>query len=205
MSGKKISQDLACLIFGIFAAIVSGVGIYTVNYIRNRMDSSSKINEVKKKLQTAQPNSKQEDGMLDGNPRNMRATASPFSLVQLHPTSSSTKSISKAMVSDNWKLPRTKEVEVSLNISKSNDNDKKLDVQMDIVVDPESKEPLNVHVDGKVDKDMNLANISGKAKSKAGGSVKIEGQLENDKTKKIINLDTKKAQTDKMVLRSKKN
>ena len=205
MSGKKISQDLACLIFGIFAAIVSGVGIYTVNYIRNRMDSSSKINEVKKKLQTAQPKSKQEDGMLDRNPRNMQATASPFSLVQLHPRSSSTKSISKAMVSDNWKLPRTKEVEVSLNISKSNDNDKKLDVQMDVVVDPESKEPLNVHVEGKVDKDMNLANISGKAKSKAGGSVKIEGQLENDKTKKIINLDTKKAQTDKMVLRSKKN
>ena len=205
MSGKEISQDLACLIFGIFAAIGSCVGIYTVNYIWNRMDSSSKINEVKKKLQTAQPNSKQEDGMLDGNPRNMRATASPFSLVQLHPTSSSTKSISKAMVSDNWKLPRTKEVEVSLNISKSNDNDKKLDVQMDVVVDPESKEPLNIHVDGKVDKDMNLANISGKAKSKAGGSVKIEGQLENDKTKKIINLDTKNAQTDQMVLRSKKN
>ena len=205
MSGKKISQDLACLIFGIFAAIVSGVGIYTVNYIRNRMDSSSKINEVKKKLQTAQPKSKQEDGMLDRNPRNMQATASPFSLVQLHPTSSSTKSISKAMVSDNWKLPRTKEVEVSLNISKSNDNDKKLDVQMDVVVDPESKEPLNVHVEGKVDKDMNLANISGKAKSKAGGSVKIEGQLENDKTKKIINLDTKNSQTDQMVLRSKKN
>ena len=84
------------------------------------MDSSSKINEVKKKLQTAQPksNSKQKDGMLDRNPRNMQATASPFSLVQLHPTSSSTKSISKAMVSDNWKLPRTKEVEVSLDIYK---------------------------------------------------------------------------------------
>ena len=170
------------------------------------MDSSSKINEVKKKLQTAQPNSKQEDGMLeDENPRNMRATASPFSLVQLHPTSSSTKSVSKAMVSDNWKLPRTKEVEVSLDINKSNDNDKNLDVQMEIVVDPESKEPLNIHVDGKVDEEMNLANISGKAKSKAGGSVKIEGQLENDKTKKIINLDTKKAKTDQMVLRSKKS
>ena len=114
MSEKEISQDLACLIFGIFAAIGSCLGIYTVNYIWNRMDSSSKINEVKKKLQTAQPNSKQEDGMLeDENPRNMRATASPFSLVQLHPTSSSTKSISKAMVSDNWKLPKTKEVEAA--------------------------------------------------------------------------------------------
>ena len=205
MSGKEISQDLTCLIFGILAAIVSGVGIFTVNYIWNRKDSSSKINEVKKKLKTAQPNSKQEDGMLEGNQQNMRATASPFSLVQLHPTSSLSKSVSKAMVSDNWKLPRTKEVEVSLDISKSNDKDKKLDVQMDIVVDPESKEPLNIQVDGTVDKEMSLANISGKAKSKAGGSVKIEGQLENDKTRKIINLDTKKTKSDKMVLRSKKN
>ena len=205
MSGKEISQDLTCLIFGILAAIVSGVGIFTVNYIWNRKDSSSKINEVKKKLKTAQPNSKQEDGMLEGNQQNMRATASPFSLVQLHPTSSLSKSVSKAMVSDNWKLPRTKEVEVSLDISKSNDKDKKLDVQMGIVVDPESKEPLNIQVDGTVDKEMSLANISGKAKSKAGGSVKIEGQLENDKTRKIINLDTKKTKSDKMVLRSKKN
>ena len=204
MSGKEISQDLTCLIFGIIAALLSGVGIYTVNYIRNRKDSSSKIDEVKKKLQTAKPNSKQEDSMLE-NPQTLRAGASPFSLVQLHPKSSSEKSTSKANFSDNWKLPRSKEVEVTLDIAKSKSKDNNLDVQMGIVVDPESSEPLNIQVDGTVDKDMNLANISGNAKSKAGGSVKIEGQLGNNKTKETMNLDTKKASTDKMVLRSKKN
>ena len=75
-------------IFAIFSAIFSGVGAFVqmfkcfkeifaffssaFSYIWNRNDSSSNINEVQPT--TAQPNSKQEDGMP--------ATASPFSLVQ---------------------------------------------------------------------------------------------------------------------------
>ena len=204
MCGEEISQDLCCLIFGIMVALFSGVGIYTVNFILNKKDSSSsKIDEVKKKLRTAQSNSKQKDGMLEEDPQRqqIRASASPFSLVQLHP-----KSTSKASVSDNWKLPRSKEVEVTLDIAKSKSNDNNLDVQMGIVVDPESQEPLNIQVDGIIDKEMNQADISGNAKSKAGESVKIEGQLGN-KTKKTMamDLDTKKGSTDKMVLRSKRN
>ena len=48
---------------------------------------------------------------------------------------------------------------------------------------------------------MKVANVRGKAKSKADGSVKIEGKLEN--RRKIITLDPKKDSTSKMVLRKR--
>ena len=201
MSETEIGQDLTCLLIGVMAAVITGFGMFTLNYILNRKESSkTKINEVKKKLQFDPSNSDQAE-MLK-NRQKMRATASPFSLVQLRPTSSGTSSTSKAMTSGNWKLPRSKEVEVSLDIRKSDDKEQNLDVNMGIVVDPESKDPLNIQVDGKVNKDMNKANISGKATSKARGSVQVKGQLKNNK--KQINLDTKKTATDKMVLRSKR-
>ena len=203
MSETEIGQDLTCLLIGVMAAVITGFGMFTLNYILNRKESSkTKINEVKKKLQFDPSNSDQAE-MLK-NRQKMRATASPFSLVQLRPTSSSsgTSSTSKAMTSGNWKLPRSKEVEVSLDIRKSDDKEQNLDVNMGIVVDPESKDPLNIQVDGRVTKDMNMANISGKATSKARGSVQVKGQLKNNK--KQINLDTKKTATDKMVLRSKR-
>ena len=201
MSETEIGQDLTCLLIGVMAAVITGFGMFTLNYILNRKESSkTKINEVKKKLQFDPSNSDQAE-MLK-NRQKMRATASPFSLVQLRPTSSGTSSTSKAMTSGNWKLPRSKEVEVSLDIRKSDDKEQNLDVKMGIVVDPESKDPLNIQVDGKVNKDMNKANISGKATSKARGSVQVKGQLKNNK--KQINLDTKKTATDKMVLRSKR-
>ena len=185
MNGTEIGQDLTCLLIGVMAVVITGFGMFTLNYILNRKESS-KINEVKKKLQTGPSNSKQ-DEMMENRQR-MQATASPFSLVQLHPTSSGTSSTSKAMASDNWKLPRSKEVEVSLDVRKSDDNEQNLDVKMGIVVDPESKDPLNIQVDGKVNKDMNMANISGKATSKARGSVQVKGQLKDNK--KQMNLDT---------------
>ena len=201
MSETEIGQDLTCLLIGVMAAVITGFGMFTLNYILNRKESSkTKINEVKKKLQFDPSNSDQAE-MLK-NRQKMRATASPFSLVQLRPTSSGTSSTSKAMTSGNWKLPRSKEVEVSLDIRKSDDKEQNLDVNMGIVVDPESKDPLNIQVDGRVTKDMNMANISGKATSKARGSVQVKGQLKNNK--KQINLDTKKTATDKMVLRSKR-
>ena len=201
MSETEIGQDLTCLLIGVMAAVITGFGMFTLNYILNRKESSkTKINEVKKKLQFDPSNSDQAE-MLK-NRQKMRATASPFSLVQLRPTSSGTSSTSKAMASGNWKLPRSKEVEVSLDIRKSDDKEQNLDVNMGIVVDPESKDPLNIQVDGRVTKDMNMANISGKATSKARGSVQVKGQLKNNK--KQINLDTKKTATDKMVLRSKR-
>ena len=201
MSETEIGQDLTCLLIGVMAAVITGFGMFTLNHILNRKESSkTKINEVKKKLQFDPSNSDQAE-MLE-NRQKMRATASPFSLVQLRQTSSGTSSTSKAMTSGNWKLPRSKEVEVSLDIRKSDDKEQNLDVNMGIVVDPESKDPLNIQVDGRVTKDMNMANISGKATSKARGSVQVKGQLKNNK--KQINLDTKKTATDKMVLRSKR-
>ena len=139
------------------------------------------------------------------NRQKMQATASPFSMVQLHSTSSGTSSTSKAMTSDSWKLQRdrAKELEVSLDVRKSDDNSQNnLDVNMGIVVDPDSKDPLIIEVDGIVDKDMNRANVSGKVTSKSRGSAQVEGQLKNNN--KQMNLDTKKTATDKMVLRSKR-
>ena len=204
MSGTEIGQDLTCLLIGVMASVFSGVGMFTLNYILNRKESSSKKkeNEGKKKLQSEPSNSKQ-DEMLE-NRQKMQATASPFSVVQLHPTSSGTSSTSKAMTSDSWKLQRdrAKEVEVSLDVRKSDDNSQNLDVNMGIVVDPDSKDPLIIKVDGIVDKDMNRANVSGKVTSKSRGSAQVEGQLKNNN--KQMNLDTKKTATDKMVLRSKR-
>ena len=197
MSGTEIGQDLTCLLIGVMASVFSGVGMFTLNYILNRKESSSKKkeNEGKKKLQSEPSNSKQ-DEMLE-NRQKMQATASPFSMVQLHSTSSGTSSTSKAMTSD-----RAKEVEVSLDVRKSDDNSQNLDVNMGIVVDPDSKDPLIIEVDGIVDKDMNRANVSGKVTSKSRGSVQVEGQLKNNN--KQMNLDTKKTATNQMVLRSKR-
>ena len=197
MSGTEIGQDLTCLLIGVMASVFSGVGMFTLNYILNRKESSSKKkeNEGKKKLQSEPSNSKQ-DEMLE-NREKMQATASPS-------TSSGTSSTSKAMTSDSWKLQRAraKEVEVSLDVRKSDDNSQNLDVNMGIVVDPDSKDPLIIEVDGIVDKDMNRANVSGKVTSKSRGSAQVEGQLKNNN--KQMNLDTKKTATDKMVLRSKR-
>ena len=194
---EEISQDLTCLFFGIFVAVFSTAVVYAVRYIRSR---NSKISEVKNKLKFKSPlpksNSKEKHGMMLENQQRMRASASPFSLVQLH-------NQSKIPESDgNWKSPVSKEVEVNLDIRKSNSANKSFDVQMGIIVDPESKEPLNIQIDGQVDREMNVAQISGKAKSEVGGSVEIEGQLDANKGK--MNLDTKKTSTNKMVLRSKR-
>ena len=202
MSGTEIGQDLTCLLIGVMASVFSGVGMFTLNYILNRKESSSKKKENEDKLQSEPSNSKQ-DEMLE-NRQKMQATASPFSGVQLHPTSSGTSSTSKATASDNGKLQRAtaKEVEVSLDVRKSDDNSQNLDVNMGIVVDPDSKDPLIIEVDGIVDKDMNRANVSGKVTSKSRGSAQVEGQLKNNN--KQMNLDTKKTATNKMVLRSKR-
>ena len=197
MSGTEIGQDLTCLLIGVMASVFSGVGMFTLNYILNRKESSSKKKENEDKLQSEPSNSKQ-DEMLE-NRQKMQATASPFSGVQLHPTSSGTSSTSKAMTSDR---ARAKEVEVSLDVRKSDDNSQNLDVNMGIVVDPDSKDPLIIEVDGIVDKDMNRANVSGKVTSKSRGSAQVEGQLKNNN--KQMNLDTKKTATNKMVLRSKR-
>ena len=54
MSSEEISQDLICLLVGVTATIVSGVGIYTVKFISNRWNSKSPeiIDVIRKKLST---------------------------------------------------------------------------------------------------------------------------------------------------------
>ena len=98
-------------------------------------------------------------------------------------------------------LDGPKEVDVALNIRKAEDNTNNYDVQMDIVADPESSDPMVIQVDATFDKEMNVANVNA-TRSEAEGSVKIEGQLENDR--KTITLDPKKKDSSsKMVLRKR--
>ena len=96
-----------------------------------------------------------------------------------------------------------KDVDVTFDIRKAEDNSNNFDVQLGIISDPESKDPMKIQVDATFDKEMNVANVQGKAKSEAEGSVKIEGQLEN--RRKIITLDPKKDKDSsrKMVLRKR--
>ena len=198
MSGN---QDFICLFFGFLAAFLSYSVLFTFKYLRENIDSS-KVKDIKLKLQkppsfaNKEENSKQEI---------LKAGVSPFSVVQLHSESSNT-STSSALDS------RPKEVEVKLAIAKTQDNDKNFDVSLEVVVDPESKEPLNVTVDALVDKDEESMNVIGKANSKAEGSVKIEGQFENDRKKMNLEVNSNRngplhvnsSDSDRMCLRSGK-
>ena len=189
MSKEEMGQDLICLFFGLMAAFFSGVGIYTINFVSNRWKSTSpKITDVRKKLQKPSDQSNSKQDLV------MRAGVSPFNFVQLH--SDPKESTSEMMSSDG-----PKEVDVTLDIRKSADNTNNFDVQLGIIADPESKDPMKIQVDATFDKEMNVANVQGKAKSDAEGSVKIEGQLEN--RRKIITLDPKKDSSRKMVLRKR--
>ena len=198
MSGN---QDFICLFFGFLAAFLSYSVLFTFKYLRENMDSS-KVKDNKLKLQkppsfaNKEKNSKQEI---------LKTGVSPFSVVQLHSESSNT-STSSALDS------RPKEVEVNLAIAKTQDNDKNFDVSLEVVVDPESKEPLNVTVDALVDKDEESMNVIGKANSKAEGSVKIEGQFENARKKMNLDVNSNRngplhvnsSDSDRMCLRSGK-
>ena len=199
MSGN---QDFICLFFGFLAAFLSYSVLFTFKYLRENMDSS-KVKDNKLKLEqkllsfaNKEKNSKQEI---------LKAGVSPFSVVQLHSESSNT-STSSALDS------RPKEVEVKLAIAKTQDNDKNFDVSLELVVDPESKEPLNVTVDALVDKDEESMNVIGKANSKAEGSVKIEGQFENARKKMNLDVNSNRngplhvnsSDSDRMCLRSGK-
>ena len=195
MSKEEMGQDLICLFFGLMAAFFSGVGIYTINFISNRWKSTSpKITDVRKKLQKPSDQSNSKQDLV------MRAGVSPFNFVQLHsdPTESKSKSTSEMMSPDG-----PKDVDVTFDIRKAEDNSNNFDVQLGIISDPESNDPMKIQVDATFDKEMNVANVQGKAKSEAEGSVKIEGQLEN--RRKIITLDPKKDKDSsrKMVLRKR--
>ena len=184
-----MSQDLICLLVGVTAATVSAVGIYTVKFIRNRWNSKSpKIADViTKKLQKPPQQSSKQDLAIA-----MRSDVSPLNSVLLH---------SDPMMWESTSLEGSKEVDVTLDVRKAEDNTNNFDVQLGIVADPESKDPMKIQVDATFDKEMKVAKVKGKAKSKAEGSVKIEGQLENKR--KIITLDPKKDSTSKMVLRKR--
>ena len=101
-----------------------------------------------------------------------------------------------------------KEVEVTLDIRrKGKDTDQNFDFDLGIVVDPDSKKPMDVKVKAQIDKDT--MKVNGKAYSEAEGSVKIKGQVENvngERKEKGINLRTnvknKSGESQKMVLRS---
>ena len=193
-----MSQDFICLFVGITAAIVSGVGIQTVKFIRNRwISKSTKIDDNTRK-QLQKPSQQSNSSKQDLNVRKKQDVgASPFNL-QLHSAQTESKSKSTSEVRS---LHGPKEVDVELNIRKAEDNTNNYDVQMDIVADPESNDPMVIQVDATFDKEMNVANVKA-TKSEAEGSVKIEGQLENDR--KTITLDPKKKDSSsKMVLRKR--
>ena len=189
MNSEEISQDLICLLVGVTATIVSGVGIYTVKFISNRWNSKSPkiVDVIRKKLNKPPQQSKSSKQDLA-----MRSDVSPLNSVLLH---------SDPIIWESSSLDGSKEVDVNLDIRKAEDNSNNFDVQLGIVADPESEDPMKIQVDATFDKEMNVANVRGKAKSKADGSVKIEGQLENKR--KIITLDPKKDSTSKMVLRKR--
>ena len=199
MSNEEMSQDFICLVVGVTAAIVSGVGIQTVKFIRNRWNSKSPKIDDNARKQLQKPSQQSNSSKQDLNVRKKQDVgASPFNVVQLHsdPTESKSKSTSEMMLLDG-----PKEVDVALNIRKAEDNTNNYDVQMDIVADPESSDPMVIQVDATFDKEMNVANVNA-TRSEAEGSVKIEGQLENDR--KTITLDPKKKDSSsKMVLRKR--
>ena len=207
-----MSQDLICLFVAITAAIVSGVAIFSFKFIRNwngagwnSNSTSPKTTDLREKP-SDQSNFKQDPVIIpttsikkestsevDKKDPVMRAGVSPFNLVQLHsdPTTSRRNSLDDG----------PKEVDVTLDIRKAEDNTNNFDVKLRIVADPESEDPMKIQVDATFDKEMNVANVRSKAKSEAEGSVKIEGKLDNKR--KIITLDPKKDSTRKMVLRKR--
>ena len=164
MNSEEISQDLICLLVGVTATIVSGVGIYTVKFISNRWNSKSPniIDVIRKKLNKPPQQSKSSKQDLA-----MRSDVSPLNSVLLH---------SDPIIWESTSLDGSKEVDVTLDIRKAEDNTNNFDVQLGIVADPESEDPMKIQVNATLDKEMKVANVRGKAKSKADGSVKIEGK-----------------------------
>ena len=178
---NEIGQDFFCLVVGIMVAVFSTAGVYTIKFLWDRKeiyfrqqrpaDQTQKTLKFQTLPSVSTPTSEQ-----DQDKKNLRASMSPFSLAQHYQAS-------KSGASDS----RPREVEVTLDIKKGKDTDQKFDVDLRIIVDPDSDEPLNVKVDAQVDRDT--MSVLGKAYSEADGSVNIEGQAENDKKK--INLRTK--------------
>ena len=208
MSGKdEIGQDFFCLVIGIITAFISSAGLYTIKFLWDRKDvyfskRQSSADKTRKTLKfqalpsisTSTSLSKQ-----DQDKKKLRASMSPSSLFQNYQAN---KSNSGPPIS------RPKEVEVTLDIKrKGKATDQNFDVDLGIVVDPDSKKPMDVKVKAQVDKDT--MKVNGKAYSEAEGSVKIKGQAENangERKEKRINLRTnvKSGESQKMVLRSGK-
>ena len=205
MSGNdEMGQDLFCLVMGIIAAFISSAGLYTIKFLWDRKDVyfSKRQSSADKTLKfQALPTiskstspSKQDQGK-----KKLWASLSPSSLFQNYQAN---KSNSGTLNSG------PKEVEVTLDIRrKGKDTDQNFDFDLGIVVDPDSKKPMDVKIKAQVDKDT--MKVNGKAYSEAEGSVKIKGQVENpngERKEKGINLRTnvknKSGESQKMVLRS---
>ena len=202
MSGKdEIGQDFFCLVIGIITAFISIVGLYTIKFLWDRKDvyfskrqSSADEFQALPSISTSTSLSKQ-----DQDKKKLRASMSPSSLFQNYQANKS---------NSGTPISRPKEVEVTLDIKrKGKATDQNFDVDLGIVVDPDSKKPMDVKVKAQVDKDT--MKVNGKAYSEAEGSVKIKGQVENangERKEKSINLRTnvKSGESQKMVLRSGK-
>ena len=132
-----MSQDLICLLVGVTAATVSAVGIYTVKFISNRWNSKSpKIADViTKELQKPPQQSKSSKQDLA-----MRSDVSPLNSVLLH---------SDPIIWESSSLDGSKEVDVNLDIRKAEDNSNNFDVQLGIVADPESKDPMKIQCNSR--------------------------------------------------------
>ena len=205
MSGKdEIGQDFFCLVIGIITAFISSAGLYTIKFLWDRKDAyfSKRQTSAEKALKfqalpsisTSTSLSKQ-----DQDKKKLRASMSPSSLFQNYQANKS---------NSGTPISRPKEVEVTLDIKrKGKATDQNFDVDLGIVVDPDSKKPMDVQVKAQVDKDT--MKVNGKAYSEAEGSVKIKGQAENangERKEKRINLRTnvKSGESQEMLLRSGK-
>ena len=173
---NEIGRDFFCLVVGIMVAVFSTAGVYTIKFLWDRKESyfakqrPADQTQATLKFQTLPSVSTltSKQGQEKKNLRSIMSPALPLA----------SKSISGASDS------RPREVEVTLDIRKRKNADQNFDVDLRIIVDPDSDEPLNVKVDAQVDRDT--MSVLGKAYSEADGSVKIEGQAEKDKKKIIL-------------------
>ena len=211
MSEEESSKDFICMLVGLAAAIISTAGVFAINYFWHSMkevekkiqksstsdeDDGNKVLKFKPLPKQSSIRNNQKPNVNDDKhsqgfsmiPKSSRKNArdSPISMMQ---------SLSGNQAASSASAQKEKEVEATLDIRKGVDGRKDL-VNLNIIVDPESKDPLNIHVEAKVDE--KTMDVQGRAETEAEGTVKIEGQMENSgiKDQKEMNLNLKRDSSD---------
>ena len=100
-----------------------------------------------------------------------------------------------------------REVDTILTIERGKDNNA-LDVELDIVIDPESEKPMKVKIEAEVDN--NTVEVSGEAAGKDKGTAHIEAEIERNgealaTDEMELNIEEKERDSDDMELKSDAN